>query len=255
MSQDEDIPQHLRAAVEALLFAAEDALDVSTLQDLVQRVDGTPIAPGWIEAILAEIQGELDARDGGYRLSEIGGGWEFRTRASQAAYVHEMYKRPPVRLSKAALEVLSVVAYRQPCTRADIEQIRGVDSSRTLRSLLERGLVRILGKADDVGRPMLYGTGDGFLSFFGLSSLTELPTLKEYTELSEEHVVKLQELDDTLAANASATPTEPPVEPGPVLDDDDAPLHLGTPAPTDAAADAADDSTGETPATPDQDTP
>ena len=201
---DADIPEHLRSAIEALLFAAEEPLSVEALQDLLQRVDGTPIAPGWVETLLGEIQGALDAARCGFGLQEVAGGWELRTRATQSAYVHEMYKRPAVRLSRAALEVLSVVAYRQPCTRADIEQIRGVDSSRTLRSLLERGLVRILGKADDVGRPMLYGTVDGFLTFFWLGSLTELPTLREYTELTEDHVVKLQELDDTLAANATA---------------------------------------------------
>jgi segregation and condensation protein B len=217
--RDADIPEHLRSAIEALLFAAEEPLTVEALQDLLQRVDGTPIAPGWVEALLAEIAGGLDAAGCGFGLQEVAGGWELRTRAAESAYVNEMYKRPAVRLSRAALEVLSVVAYRQPCTRADIEQIRGVDSSRTLRSLLERGLIRILGKADDVGRPMLYGTGDGFLTFFGLGSLTELPTLREYTELTEDHVVKLQELDDTLAANATERATEQGRE-GEVPDDD-----------------------------------
>lgn len=216
-SEDPDIPSHLRPAIEAMLLAAEGPLGAETLREAIQQVDGTPIAPGWIEAALSEIAGALESSGSGMRLADVAGGYEYRTRASQAPYVHQLYKKPPVRMSKAALEVLAIVAYRQPCTRAAVDQIRGVDSSRTLRTLLERGLIRILGKADDVGRPLLYGTSPGFLAFFGLTSLEQLPTLKEYTELSEEHVVRLQELDETLSANeadggAAAPPEALPAE-------------------------------------------
>lgn len=213
---DPDVPPHLRPAVEAMLLAAEGPLDAEALREALQKVDGTPIAPGWVEAALSDIAGALEARESGIRLAEVAGGYELRTRASQAAYVHQLYEKPPVRLSKAALEVLAIVAYRQPCTRASVDQIRGVDSSRSLRSLLERGLIQILGKADDVGRPLLYGTSPAFLAFFGLTSLEQLPTLKEYTELSDEHVVRLQALEETLAANEAdpSAPSEAPEAPG-----------------------------------------
>ncbi len=203
-----DIPRHLAAAVEALLFAAEGPLDVDTLRETVAGVDETEIPAGWIEATLADLQAELAEREGGIGLVEVAGAWELRTRPLFAEYVRSLYKRPPVRLSRAALEVLAVVAYRQPCTRADVEDIRGVDCSGVLRLLLERGLIKILGKADEVGRPLIYGTSDEFLSFFGLASLGDLPTLREYTELTEEHVVQLQELDETLAANVAAQRVE-----------------------------------------------
>jgi segregation and condensation protein B len=201
VTNDPDIPDHLRAAIEAILLAADSPVSAEDVRETVQRVDGTPIAPGWIEASLSHLQSDMDERAGGFRLVEVGGGWEFRTRASLSAYVHEMYQRPATKLSRAALEVLAVVAYRQPCTRADIEEIRGVDCSRTLRALLDKSLLRILGKTDDVGRPMLYGTSPEFLTFFGLTSLTELPTLREYTELTQEHMVKVQALEETLQAN------------------------------------------------------
>lgn len=219
----EDIPAHLPAALEAVFFAAEHPIGLNELCEVVSRVDDTVASPDVVRAAVVAVATSLSERGGGFVLTEVGGGWELRTRPEHADWVHAMYRRRPVRLSRAALEVLSIVAYRQPCTRAQIDEIRGVDSSSTLRQLLERELVRILGKADDVGRPLIYGTTPDFLSFFGLTSLSELPTLREYTELSEEHMVKVQELDETLRANEQqvreaeaatdlAEPNETPVE-------------------------------------------
>ena len=196
-------PAHFVAAVEAMLLAAEKALRADEIAELLTRVDEVPVPPSWVDGILQVLLKRHSGDDRGFHLMRLGDAWEFRTRGAYADYVHVMYRKKPVRLSRAALEVLAVVAYRQPCTRADIDDIRGVDSSATLRQLLERELVRIIGKSDDVGRPLLYATTVRFLSFFGLSALTELPTLKEYTELSDEHLVKLQELDATLTANAT----------------------------------------------------
>jgi segregation and condensation protein B len=124
--------------------------------------------------------------------------------------VHVLFKRKPQRLHRAGLEVLAIIAYRQPVTRPEIDDIRGVDSSNTLRQLLERNLIRILGKSDEVGRPLIYGTTSEFLAFFGMQNLAELPTLREFTELTEEHMVKLQALDQTLNAN---TQTVLPLDP------------------------------------------
>jgi segregation and condensation protein B len=223
------------AAVEALLFAAEGPVSPQTLRDVLARADSLDVAEGDVERVLRTLQVRFANEDRGFALVEVGAGWELRTRPAYAAYVHELYRNPPVRLTRAALEVLAIVAYRQPCTRADVEEIRGVDCSRMLRTLLERSLVRIIGKADDVGRPLLYGTTPGFLEFFGLASLSELPTLKDYTELTEEHLVKLQALDETLRANEATPPQQLDL---PSASDatlpDDAPPERAVKAPTDS---------------------
>lgn len=203
-------PAHYTAAVEALLFAADAPLSAEALQTALATADETVVPLAWVDTALEELGALYADRDSGIQLVRVGEGWELRTRAAYGDYVRQLYSRPPVRLSRAALEVLAIVAYRQPCTRADVEDIRGVDSSRILRTLLDRSLLRILGKADDVGRPLLYGTSPTFLEFFGLTSLADLPTLKEYTELTEDHVVKLQEFDDTQRANAQDDAAQDP---------------------------------------------
>jgi segregation and condensation protein B len=144
-----------------------------------------------------------------------------------APFVRELSAEKPVRLTRAQVETLAIVAYRQPVTRPEIDDIRGVDSGATLKLLLERDLVRILGKKDEPGRPMLYGTTGQFLEFFGLKSLKDLPTLKEFTELTDEsRRIAESELGDVLA--------EPGTEPGmhsPTLTPE--PVHHDTVAPID----------------------
>jgi segregation and condensation protein B len=197
---------HLLAAVEAILLAADRPLTSAELAELATRVDEVEVPEAWIEQVLAVLVQRYSGQDRGFHLMRLGAGWEFRTRGAYADYVHALYRRRPVRLSRAALEVLATVAYRQPCTRADIDEIRGVDSSGVLRQLLERELIRIIGKSDDVGRPLIYGTTPRFLAFFGLSALSDLPPLREFTELSEDHLVRLQALEETLVRNATTAP-------------------------------------------------
>jgi segregation and condensation protein B len=124
--------------------------------------------------------------------------------------VRELTSERPVRLTRAQVETLAIVAYRQPVTRPEVDDIRGVDSGATLKLLLERDLLRILGKKDEPGRPILYGTTSAFLEFFGLKSLKDLPTLREFTELSDESLrVAEAELGDVVpeAAPAPQPPT------------------------------------------------
>jgi segregation and condensation protein B len=139
----------------------------------------------------------------GIVLEEIAGGWLFRTSVQFAPFVRELTIGRPVRLTRAQIETLAIAAYRQPVTRPEIDDIRGVDSSATLRVLLERELLRIVGKKEDVGRPLLYGTTSHFLQFFGLKSLKDLPALREFTELSEESrramEAELEEADEPTA--------------------------------------------------------
>lgn len=123
----------------------------------------------------------------GVTVAEVAGGWQLRTRPEHAELVKTFLQAKPGRLTRAALETLSLVAYKQPVTRAEVEDVRGVDCGAVLKGLLERRLIRILGKKEEPGRPLLYGTTPTFLEVFGLRSLRELPTLREFVELTEEH--------------------------------------------------------------------
>ncbi|HPH69234.1 MAG TPA: SMC-Scp complex subunit ScpB, partial [Kofleriaceae bacterium] len=148
-----------------------------------------------IEAALAKIA--VDYADRGIVLSSVSGGYQFRTRSQFSSWVQQLIAGRPVRLSRAQLETLAIVAYRQPITRPEIDEIRGVDSGGTLKVLLDRQLIRALGKKEEVGRPVLYGTTKEFLDFFSLGDLRELPTLREYSELTDESrsVMKKMGLD------------------------------------------------------------
>ena len=169
----------LRHLIEALVFAADKPVTLQRLRQLTRVSDVTRI-----EAALAELQD--DYKDRGIALQQVSGGYQFRTNTTFSSWVQQLIAGRPVRLSRAQLETLAIVAYRQPITRPEIDEIRGVDSSATLRLLLERSLIRVLGKREEVGRPTLYGTTKEFLDFFSLSDLRELPTLREYSELTAE---------------------------------------------------------------------
>jgi segregation and condensation protein B len=169
----------LRHLIEALVFAADKPVTLQRLRQLTRVSDVTRI-----EAALGELQ--EDYKERGIALQQVSGGYQFRTNTTFSSWVQQLIAGRPVRLSRAQLETLAIVAYRQPITRPEIDEIRGVDSSATLRLLLERSLIRVLGKREEVGRPTLYGTTKEFLDFFSLSDLRELPTLREYSELTAE---------------------------------------------------------------------
>ena len=197
--------KHLRGLVEALVFASDQPIKPADIGKLAH-------APSrQIKEVLEELRAEYTGR--GLQLEEIAGGWAFRTNVVYAPFVRDLVGQKPVRLTRAQLETLAIVAYRQPVTRPEIDDVRGVDCGPVLRTLLERDLVRILGKKEEAGRPILYGTSAGFLQLFGLKSLKDLPTLREFTELNEEskRVVE-QELGDQLEEKlgGAADPELPP---------------------------------------------
>lgn len=161
----------VRAQVEALLLVAETPLSVERLA-LVLEHDEALVARA-LELLRAEFCGEQR----GIHLQEVGGGFQLRSNPRFGQLVLDLYEDRPARLTRAALEALAIVAYRQPVTRAQVEAVRGVDSSGVLRRLVELELIESVGRADDLGRPHLYGTTPRFLEFFGLSSLEELPML------------------------------------------------------------------------------
>lgn len=169
----------LKSIVESLLFVAEGPLDVKRLSDVLEGVD-----KGEVSSILSEIQSEYETEGRGFRLIEVAGGYQMRTPKENSDWIKSLYRQRPVRLSRATLETLAIIAYKQPITRAEIEVIRGVDVDGVLSTLLERRLVRAVARKDVAGRPFLYGTTPEFLEVFNLKDLTNLPTLKEMEEMT-----------------------------------------------------------------------
>jgi segregation and condensation protein B len=181
-------PARLRSILESLLFAADRPLTLVDLRRLTGCNDGAAIQAA-LDALVEEY------RDRGVALYDVAGGYQFRTHPSNSEYVQRLIAGRPVRLSRAQLETLAIIAYRQPVTRPEIDEIRGVDSGSTLKVLLDRTLIRVLGKKEEPGRPLLYGTSREFLEFFNLSELRDLPTLREFHELSEESMREVEALD------------------------------------------------------------
>jgi segregation and condensation protein B len=171
----------VRTVVETLLFLAEKPLS----EEEIQKASG--IDRERVAKALDKLSGHYREGVCGIVLHEVAGGWQLRTSPDNAAFARRFLEVKPQRLTRAALETLAIIAYRQPVTRPEIEEIRGVDCGAVVKALLERKLVKILGKKEEPGRPMLYGTTREFLEFFALKDLASLPTLREFHELSEEH--------------------------------------------------------------------
>jgi segregation and condensation protein B len=171
--------EDLKAIIESLLFVAEKPMSVEKLADIIEEAD--------TKAIRATLEGLLDEFSNpgrGFQLHEVAGGYQFRTHPECQAYIRRMLKPAPSRLSRAALETLAIIAYKQPIIRSDIEHIRGVDSGGVLRLLMEKKLVRVLGRREIPGRPLIYATTKHFLEVFDLKNLKDLPTPKEIEELT-----------------------------------------------------------------------
>lgn len=169
----------LKTAIEALLFASEKPLSAVEIR---QAFDEAP-QEAEVRRLLEELKSDYEAQERGFRLFEIAGGYQLVSDPRYADTLKKFYQsRIKKRLTQAALETLSVIAYRQPVTRADVEFIRGVNIDGALKSLLEKNLVKITGRKEVPGRPMLYGTTREFLEHFGLKAIEDLPPLKNYTE-------------------------------------------------------------------------
>lgn len=164
--------------LEALVLASPEPVSASRLAEVVP--DATPAA---VRDLVSELNAEYAAQERGFEIDEVAGGYQLRTRSDLAEHVRALQPRRAVRLSRASLETLAVVAYKQPVTRAEIEHVRGVDAGAVLRTLLERTLVRIAGHREIPGRPMLYATTKRFLEVFSLASLEDLPSLREIEEI------------------------------------------------------------------------
>jgi segregation and condensation protein B len=171
--------EDLRSIIESLLFVADGPL---TLQRLEEMLDGANREE--IRSVLDELQRELESHRRGVRLVEVAGGFQLRTAKVNADWVKKLLGGRPARMSRATLETLAIIAYRQPVTKAEVEAIRGVDVDGVVNTLLERGLIRAVARKDVPGRPFLYGTTPEFLQLFNLKDLSHLPTLKEMEEIT-----------------------------------------------------------------------
>jgi segregation and condensation protein B len=164
--------------VEALVLGAPEPVSAQKMADVVPGLEADEA-----RALVAELEREYEEQGRAFEIWQVAGGYQLRTRPEYASYLRLLHRERPLRLSRAALETLALVAYRQPVTRAEIEAVRGVEVDAVIRSLLERQLVRIAGHREVPGRPMVYATTKRFLEVFGLGRLEDLPTLREMEEL------------------------------------------------------------------------
>jgi segregation and condensation protein B len=169
----------LGSILESVLFAANSPMTVKELVDILKGPRGSGPKPKEIEQALTKLLDDYAPGRRGIQLIEVSGGYQFRTARENAEWVRAVFRDKPARLGRATLETLAIVAYKQPATRADVEAVRGVDADAAISTLMERRLIKIVGRKETVGRPLLYATTPEFLEAFGLNDLKDLPSLKE----------------------------------------------------------------------------
>jgi segregation and condensation protein B len=182
----------LKAVIESLLFVTDSPLTLDHLKRALPEAE-----PDAVKKALFDLIQEYTLRDGGFLLHEVAGGYQFRTKKEFKEPIRRLFQPALPRLSSAAMETLAIIAYRQPILRSEIEQTRGVNSGNSLRILLERKLIRVLGRREIPGRPLVYATTRKFLETFDLKDLKDLPTPKEI---------------EGMEINAVAAPEPTPIE-------------------------------------------
>ena len=170
----------LRQIVESILFVSDAPLSLDRLCSILEEFGRDEIREA-IESVTSECR----ENGRGVELTVVAGGYQFRSRPELADYIRRLKRVKPARFSPSSLETLAIIAYRQPVTRAEIEYLRGVDSGGILKSLLDKKLIRIIGKKDIPGKPLIYGTTREFMETFNLKDLASLPTLREIEELAD----------------------------------------------------------------------
>lgn len=180
-------PERVRAIIEAILMTADAPVSPGRLQSLLKGINGRDIRQA-----VDELNEQYQVHGHAMSVVEVAGGFQVATRGDYGPWVRKFHDRGSVRLSQAGLETLAIVAFKQPITRMEIDSIRGVDSGGVIRTLLEVNMIRIVGRSEGVGRPMLFGTTRDFMTHFGLKSLADLPKPKELEELLAEGDRKAQ---------------------------------------------------------------
>jgi segregation and condensation protein B len=174
-------PTMLEMILEALLFTADKPVSMPEFNRILPEYDSEQI-----QQALVKLQSDYETMNRSFVLKQVGGGYEFRTRPEYAGYIVKMLRTTPARLSRAAMETLAIIAYKQPIIRQEIEVLRGVDVGGILRTLLEKNLIKIIGRKNIPGKPLIYGTTSRFLEVFDLLDITSLPQLKEIKELESD---------------------------------------------------------------------
>ena len=187
----------LKPIIEALLLAAEEPLSLNGLTKIIidKKAESQPTKAD-IKGVLDEMIEEYAESAHGIHIVEVNGGYQFRTKQAYAHWIHQLNNPKAIRLSKPAVESLAIIAYRQPITRGEVDHIRGVDSGAVMKGLLERRLLKIVGRKEEPGRPLLYGTTPDFLELFGLKDLKELPPLKELEQQAQEMIRRSREVEE-----------------------------------------------------------
>ena len=189
----------LKGILEALLFVTAEPIPVTRFLALLGAVTKQEV-----DQALASLSHDYEQEGRGLQLAEVAGGYRIVTKAEFAPWLKRLEKvKAPSKLSRSALESLAIIAYKQPIVRGEVEQIRGVETSGVIRTLLERKLVRIVGRKEEPGRPIMYGTTKVFLEHFGLRDLSQLPPLREFKELGESEQVMLP-IDESEAVGPEA---------------------------------------------------
>ena len=208
LAPDEDAKA--RSIVEAILTASDTPVTTGKLAELVGGKTGAKEVRRYIDDL-----NEVYMKTGrAFRVSEVAGGFQYSVHHEFAPWIRRLFQERPARLSQAALEALSIVAFKQPITKAEVEHIRGVASDGVLRHLIEKGLVRIAGRSDGVGRPLLYGTARDFLKFFGLKTLADLPRIREIEDLLKDEAdeaegsVAIETLEGSEGVTGEAAPVD-----------------------------------------------
>jgi segregation and condensation protein B len=218
----------LKLILEAILFSAQKPLSLKELRDVfsaaVEHAEGDETARGLkkvketeLTTALEDLAKDHEAAQRSYRLACVAGSWQFVTQPEYAAWLKALvgHRLRPPRLSQPALETLAIIAYRQPITRAEMEQVRGVSVDGVMQTLVERGLIEQLGRAEVVGRPMTYGTTSLFLEYFGMRSLDDLPAADELRRIVVQKPEALVTADPGLATVPPEQLTLPTDEPKP----------------------------------------
>lgn len=190
--------EKIRSIIESVIFSSEGPVTLDMMATAVEEVDKQEL-----QVLVENLAVEWRGMNRAFHLVEVAGGWQFRTKPEYGAWLQRMHHDRPTKLSKPSLETLAVIAYKQPITRPEIEDLRGVDSGAVVKNLLERNLIRIIGKKDAPGKPMVYGTSTRFLEVFSLRDLGSLPSLRDLKELDEDGGQQL-----TLPAAEGEAPAE-----------------------------------------------
>lgn len=196
--------KEIKKIIEALIFAADAPISENRIKTVVEELTSAEI-----NKLVEELNAEYDQNEHAFRIIRLAGGFQFATRPELASYIKQYYKgKTKSKLSRAALEALAIIAFKQPISRPEIDIIRGVNSDGVVKNLLERNLIFISGRSDTIGRALLYSTTPEFLRYLGINEISDLPKPKEIEELlgspQEELPFTGQEVDEKIVEKISA---------------------------------------------------